>query len=134
MIAALLAGQVDYGTELLLAVQGQVQAGKLKILGVATPQRWSVIQNVATVAEQGVPGYEVLSWYGWVYPAGTPKAIVDRTNAALKEVLSRPVIREQLAKAGALANISSPESFGAQISAEVAKWKMVRDKAGIQPN
>lgn len=133
LIAAMLAGQVDYGVELVHAVRGQVEAGKLKLLGVATPQRWPTIPDVPTVAEQGVPGYAVISWYGWIYPAGTPKTIVDKTNAALKDVLARPAIREQLAKVGAVVNVSTPEGFGKQIADEVAKWKAVRDKAGIEP-
>src|SRR5665254_3386 len=93
VVAALLAGEVDYAVELVHAVQGQVQAGQLKLIAVATPQRWPTIPNVPTVAESGVPGYAVLSWYGWVYPAGTPQAIVDKTNAALKEILARTEIR-----------------------------------------
>ncbi len=133
LVTALLAGQVDYGVELVHAVQGQVQAGKLKLLAVGSPQRWPTIPSVPTVAESGVPGYAVTGWYGWVYPAGTPKPIVDKTNAALKDVLSRPAVREQLAKVGAVVHVTSPEEFGAQIANEVAKWKAVRDKAGLEP-
>ena len=86
-----------------------------------------------TVAEQGLPGYEVEGWYGFVYPAGTPKAIIDRTNAALKDILARPQIQEQLTKAGALAHYSTPAEFNTLIAGDVAKWKAVRDKAGLEP-
>ena len=86
-----------------------------------------------TVAESGVPGYAVIGWYGWVYPAGTPQAIVDKTNAALKEILARPAIREQLEKAGAAVHVSTPAEFGKHIADEVDKWKSVRDKAGLEP-
>lgn len=132
VVAALLAGELDYGVELAHAVQGQVQAGQLKLLAVGSPTRWPTIPNVPTVAESGVPGYVVLGWYGWLYPAGTPQAIVDKTNAALKEVLSRPAIREQLLKVGAVVHLSTPAEFGKHIASEVDKWKSVRDKAGIQ--
>jgi tripartite-type tricarboxylate transporter receptor subunit TctC len=132
VVAALLAGELDYGVELAHAVQGQVQAGQLKLLAVGSPARWPTIPNVPTVAESGVPGYVVLGWYGWLYPAGTPQAIVDKTNAALKEVLSRPVIREQLLKVGAVVHLSTPAEFGKHIANEVDNWKSVRDKAGIQ--
>ena len=74
-------------------MRGQVQAGQLKLLAVGGPTRWPTIPNVPTVAESGVPGYAVTGWYGWMYPAGTPQAIVDKTNAALKEVLARPAIQ-----------------------------------------
>ncbi len=132
VVAALLAGEVDYGVELAHAVRGQVEAGQLKILAVGAPARWPTLPNVPTVAESGVPGYSVVGWYGWLYPAGTPQAIVDKTNAALKEVLGRPAIREQLAKVGAIVHVSTPAEFGKHVADEVAKWQAVRVKAGIQ--
>ena len=95
-------------------------------------RRWPTLPNVPTVAESGVPGYSVVGWYGWLYPAGTPQAIVDKTNAALKEVLGRPEIREQLAKVGAVVHVSTPDEFAKHIADELAKWKAVREKAGIQ--
>jgi tripartite-type tricarboxylate transporter receptor subunit TctC len=103
-------------------------------LAVGTPTRWATIPDVPTVAESGVPGYSVGSWYGWVYPAGTPQAIVDKTNAALREVLAKPDIRDQLANVGALVHVTSPTEFGQYMTDEVAKWKAVRDKAGLEPN
>ncbi len=133
VLAALLAQEVDYAVELAHAVRGQVQAGELKMLAVASPTRWPTIPNVPTVAESGVPGYAVTGWYGWVYPAGTPQAIVDKTNAALQQILARPEIREQMLKAGAVVHVSSPAEFGKHMADEVAKWKSVRDTAGIEP-
>jgi tripartite-type tricarboxylate transporter receptor subunit TctC len=133
VVTALRAQEVDYAVELLHAVQGQVQSGEMKLLAVGAPTRWPTIPDVPTVAESGVPGYAVIGWYGWVYPAGTPQAIVDKTNAALKTVLARPEIKEQIAKAGAAVHVSSPAEFGKHIADEVAKWKSVRDKAGLEP-
>lgn len=132
VLAALLAKQVDYAVELAHAVRGQVQAGELKVLAVASPARWPTLPNVPTVAESGVPGYAVTGWYGWVYPAGTPQAIVDKTNAALRQVLARPEVQDQLIKVGAVVHVSSPAEFGQHIADEVAKWKAVRDNAGIE--
>ena len=132
VVTALLSGELDYGVELAHAVQGQVTAGQLKVLAVGSPKRWPTLPDVPTVAESGVPGYSVVGWYGWLYPAGTPKAIVDKTNAALKEVLSRPAIREQLLKVGAVVHVSTPAEFGKHIADEVAKWNSVRVKAGIE--
>jgi tripartite-type tricarboxylate transporter receptor subunit TctC len=133
VITGLRAGEVDYAVELVQAVQGQVQAGDLKILAVGAPARWPSIPNVPTVAESGVPGYAVTTWYGWVYPAGTPQVIVDKTYAALKQVLARPEIIDQMAKAGATVHLTSPAEFGKHIADEVAKWQSVRDKAGLTP-
>ena len=133
VVTALRAQEVDYAVELLHAVQGQVQAGELKLLAVAAPTRWPTIPDVPTVAESGVPEYAVIGWYGWVYPAGTPQAIIDKTNAALKEILGRPEIKDQMAKAGASVHVSTPAEFGQHMADEVAKWKAVRDKAGLEP-
>ncbi len=130
MIAALLSGEL--GVELAHAVQGQIKAGQVKTLAVASPKRWPTMPDVPTVAESGVPGYGVVGWYGWLYPAGTPKAIVDKTNAALAQVLSRPEVREQLAKAGAVVHLSTPAEIGAYIATEVDTRKSVREKAGIE--
>jgi tripartite-type tricarboxylate transporter receptor subunit TctC len=133
VVTALRAQEVDYAVELLHAVQGQVQAGELKLLAVAAPTRWPTIPDVPTVAESGVPEYAVIGWYGWVYPAGTPQAIIDKTNAALKEILGRPEIKDQMAKAGASVHVSTPAEIGRHMADEVAKWKAVRDKAGLEP-
>ena len=133
VVTALRAQEVDYAVELLHAVQGQVRAGELKLLAVGAPTRWPTIPDVPTVAESGVPGYAVIGWYGWVYPAGTPQAIVEKTNAALKEILARPEIKDQLSKAGASVHVSTAAAFGQHMTDEVAKWKAVRDKAGLEP-
>jgi tripartite-type tricarboxylate transporter receptor subunit TctC len=133
VITGLLAKDVDYAVELLQPLQGQVQAGELKLLAVGTPARWPAIPNVPTVAESGVPGYAVLSWYGFVYPAGTPQPIIDKTYAALKDIMARPEIRAQMAKSGAVVHFSTPAEFGKHIADEVDKWKAVRDKAALEP-
>ena len=132
VVTALLSGDISYGVELAHAVKGQVQAGQLKLLAVGAPKRWPTLPNVPTVAESGVPGYAVIGWYGWLYPAGTPKAIVDKTNAAIKEVLLRPSVNEQLEKVGVVVHVSTPAEFAKHIEDEVAKWKSVREKAGIE--
>ena len=133
LVGALLAGEVDYAVETFQAVQGQVQAGKLKLLAVGSATRSPNAPDVPTVAESGVPGYDVSGWYGWVYPAGVPQAIVDKTNAALKTVLAEPAIRDRLSKLGAVATMSTPAEFSTLLADEVAKWKAVRDKAGLKP-
>jgi len=132
VVTALISGQVDYGVELAHAVRGQVEAGQLKLLAVGAPSRWPPIPNTPTVAESGVPGYSVIGWYGWLYPAGTPLEIVDKTNAALKVALGQLEIREQLAKVGAVVHVSTPAEFAKHIDDETAKWKSVRERAGIE--
>jgi tripartite-type tricarboxylate transporter receptor subunit TctC len=87
---------------------------------------------VPTIAESGVPGYSVVGWYGLVFPAGTSQPIVDKMNKALRQVLARDDVRAQLAKVGAEIDVSSPQEFGQRLAEEVAKWKSVRDKAGLE--
>ena len=131
LIAAVRSGEVDYAVDPLHTVIGQVKAGDLKALAVSTPKRWPAAPDIPTVAESGVPGYDVVGWYGLLFPAGTPKAIVDKFYQALKEVLSRDEVKAQIAKTGALVSASSPEEFGQLLAAEVAKWNAVREKAGL---
>jgi tripartite-type tricarboxylate transporter receptor subunit TctC len=132
VVAALLAGEIDYAVELAHAVQGQIKAGQVKALAVGTPNRWPTLPDIPTVAESGVPGFGVVGWYGWFYPAGTPQPIVDKTNAAIKEVLNRPELKEQLAKAGAVVHTTTPAEFGKYVADEIGKWEQVREKAGIE--
>lgn len=132
LVTALITGEVDYGVELLHAVKGNADAGKLKILAVASPERVPAAPDIPTVAEQGVPGYSAVAWYGMVYPAGTPAEVVAKTSAALREILARKDIQAQLEKIGASAKSSTPEEFGKLLGAEVETWKAVRAAAGIE--
>jgi tripartite-type tricarboxylate transporter receptor subunit TctC len=133
VIGALLGKEVDYAVESLHSVRGQVEAGELKLLAVCGPERWPAIPDVPTVAESGIPGYAVSGWYGWLYPAGTPQPIVDKTYTALKEIVARPEIKAQMEKVGTSARLAGPAEFGKHIADEVAKWQAVRDKAGLTP-
>ena len=114
-------------------VLGQVRAGELKALAVTSTERWPALPDVPTAREQGVSDYDVTSWYGLVFPAGTPAPIVAKTNAALRKVLAMPEVRDKIAAAGALVKASTPEELGKHIEDEIAKWRVVRDKAGIEP-
>ncbi len=90
VVTGLLSGDVDYGVELAHAVRGQVESGQLKLLAVGSPARWPTIPTVPTVAESGVPGYAVVGWYGWLYPAGTPQTIVDKTQCRAQRGVVAP--------------------------------------------
>jgi tripartite-type tricarboxylate transporter receptor subunit TctC len=85
-----------------------------------------------TFAESGLPGYDVTSWYGLSFAAGTPAPIVEKTNKAMRELLASAVVKEQILKAGALVRSSTPDELKAHIADEIAKWKSVREKAGIE--
>ncbi|MBI3435786.1 MAG: tripartite tricarboxylate transporter substrate binding protein [Proteobacteria bacterium] len=132
LVAALRSTEIDFLVEPVHTVIGQIRAGDLKALAIGTPKRWAATPDIPTVAESGVPGYDVLGWYGLVYPAGTAKAVIAKTHDGLRTVLEREAVKEQIAKTGALVNLTSAGEFGQQIATEIAKWRMVRDKAGLE--
>jgi tripartite-type tricarboxylate transporter receptor subunit TctC len=114
----LLSGQVQLMFSSVVAIVPHVKAGKLRALAVSSTERLSLLPDLPTVAEAGVPGYQASSWYGILAPAGTPAEIVRRLNAALVKVIAQPDVRAALAKEGADPVGNSPEAFGAFIQAE----------------
>ena len=133
LVTALLRKDIAYAVDLAHAVRGQVASGDLRILAVATPKRWPSLPDVPTIAESGIPGFDVLGWYGLVYPAGVPAPIVEKTSKALNQMLSSDHVKKQLENIGALAVQSSPQEFGKMIAEEVARWREVAKTAGIEP-
>ena len=132
-VAALISNEVQVVIELIQTVQGQVQSGALRAIAVTSPQRFPTVPDIPTFAESGLPGYDVTSWYGLSFPAGTPDAIVTRTNKAMQQLLATDNVRAQILKVGALVRSSTPDELKAHIADEIVKWKAVRDKAGIEP-
>jgi tripartite-type tricarboxylate transporter receptor subunit TctC len=108
-----------------------IRVGRLRLVAVTSGERWPLLPEVPTIAESGVPGYEVFIWNGLVVHAATPAAIVQRLHGELMEALkSKPVI-ELLAADGAMPKPETPQSFAAFLSNEVAKWRPVVKRAGI---
>ena len=131
VVSALLRGDAAFAVELYHAIRGQVDAGALRLLAVATPERWPGLENVPAIAET-FPGFGFRGWYGLVYPAGTPQAIIQKTHGALKEVLGREAVRKKLEGIGALANLSTPEEFRKIIESDIGSFREVAKKAGLE--
>jgi len=131
-VTGLLAGEVDFTFELVQAVLGQIRAGQLKALAVTGPVHEPALPELPTVAESGLPSFQVMSWYGLTMPAGTPEPIIARMNKALHDVLAREDIRAALVKVGATAKTSTPDELRQHVINEIAKWNDVREKAGIE--
>jgi tripartite-type tricarboxylate transporter receptor subunit TctC len=131
-LTGLIAGEVQLVVELVQTVQAQIQAGTLRAIAVTSPQRFPAVPDIPTFAESGLPGYDVTSWYGLSYPAGTPGGIVERTNTALRSLLATEAVRTQILKVGALVHSSTPDELKAHIADEITKWKAVREKAKIE--
>jgi tripartite-type tricarboxylate transporter receptor subunit TctC len=130
-ITALLSRDVQLTFELVQPVLGQIRSGDLRAVAVTSPQRYPALPDVPTVAESGVPEFQVMSWYGLAFPAGTPRPIIDKMNAGLRDVLARDDVRKQMINLGATAQTSTPEEMRRHIVNEIAKWSAVREKAGI---
>jgi tripartite-type tricarboxylate transporter receptor subunit TctC len=111
-----------------------VKAGKLRVIAVGGAQRLSVLPDVATVAEQGYPGFETTQWYGLNAPARTPAAIVDRLAAEAAKAAKQPSVAERFAVDNAEAVGSSPREYAEFIAREQARWGEVVRKAGIKAN
>ena len=128
----LVAGQVQIMFGTTPATLPQVKAGKLRALGVSGAKRSAAAPEVPTIAEAGVPGFEVLNWYGIVAPGKTPAAIVQKLNRDLLAVLQSPQMIESLSAQGLEAAARSPEQFGAFIKSEIAKYAKVIKAANIR--
>ncbi|HZM44506.1 MAG TPA: tripartite tricarboxylate transporter substrate binding protein [Burkholderiales bacterium] len=127
-MADLLAGQVVLMFDQPVSSMPMVQAGKLKVLGITSGQRFPTLKDIPTVAEQGLPGFEAISWSGICAPGATPRPIVDRIQAEVAKVLKVPEIRDRLLRDGIEPVGSTPEEFLAHTRREAQKWsKVVRE-------
>jgi tripartite-type tricarboxylate transporter receptor subunit TctC len=108
-----------------------VRSGKARALAVASPERYPLLPDVPTVAET-LPGVETMSWLGLAMAPGTPKPIVDRLNAELKEILAEPEIKERLSQLGGVSNWSTPEQMKNQVAREIERWNRVIDQKKIE--
>ncbi len=130
-ITGLIQDEVQMTFELVPAVQSQIAAGKLRAVAVTSPELFAAMPDTPTIMEAGLP-YNVTSWYGLAFPAGTPKPIVDKLNAAVTEILARPEIIAQINKTGIAPKSSSPDALQKHVSSEITKWKDLIKKAGIE--
>lgn len=131
-IAATTANETQLLVEVAAPVIGQIRGGALNALAVTTATRFPGLPNVPTVAEAGLPGYDVTTWYALVFPAKTPAAIVEKTRAALHTALAREDVRKLMQNAAFLPGESTPAELAAHMKSEIVRWGAVREKAGIK--
>ncbi|GAB3766945.1 tripartite tricarboxylate transporter substrate binding protein [Ramlibacter monticola] len=123
-------GQVPMMYADLVAALPHIKSGKLRAIGVGSPQRVSVLPEVKTIAEQGFKGFDAVSWGGLLAPPGTPKDVVERVSREVGEILADKVVQEKLLNAGAIANYQKPQQMAVRIRTDYDKWgKVIRDKA-----
>ena len=128
----LIAGRIHLMFDNASSIGQQVKAGRVRGLGVTSLKRSSAYPDIPTIAEAGVPGYEVTVWGGVVAPAGVPKAIIMQLNAEMNKAISDPVVKEALNLRGYETTPISIEQFTAFINRENAKWADVVKRAGIR--
>jgi tripartite-type tricarboxylate transporter receptor subunit TctC len=132
-VTDLLAGQIDLMFAPAQSVMPHVQAGKLKAYAVTSATRYSILPDLPTVAESGVPGYEAVGWFGLLAPAKTPAAIVDKISSDANRVLGEPAVKQQMAILGAEPSAGTPAQFARFIRDDQAKWSKLMRERGIVP-
>jgi tripartite-type tricarboxylate transporter receptor subunit TctC len=126
-----LGGHVMMMMDAVTTMSPMITNGQVRALATTGPMRSTVLPNVPTAAEAGLPGFEATIWLGFMAPKGTPPAIVDRLNTEMAKIQARPEIKDGWAKQGAVPLVMSPAQFGAYIQADVAKWAKVIETAKI---
>jgi tripartite-type tricarboxylate transporter receptor subunit TctC len=132
VVTDLLAGQVDVMFDNVPNVINHVRAGKMKAYAVSSGKRSALAPEIPTVAEAGLPGYEVNVWFATFVPAGTPPEIVQRLNVEISKILNAPDVKERFGKQGVEVQTNTPEQQQAFVRTEVERWARVIKTAGIK--
>lgn len=128
----LVAGQVHLVFSNLLSSLPYVRSGRVRALAVTSAMRYGAVPEIPTVAESGLPGFDAVNWYGWLAPAGTPAAIVNKLNAEIGNVVRMPEVQQRFARDGAEPVTSTPSQFSARIVSEVVRWRKVVKEANLR--
>jgi tripartite-type tricarboxylate transporter receptor subunit TctC len=131
VLAALRGNSVQVSFEFLPAVIGHIKAGFIRPIAVTPRTRFGLLPDVPTLAESGVPGYEVTSWNGLAVPAKTPKAIIDRLNEEVRAAISSPQVEQRFQELSVEPNPSTPQHMHRFVISEITKWNALIDKAKI---
>jgi tripartite-type tricarboxylate transporter receptor subunit TctC len=127
----LVGGQIQFMTDTVNSVMSFVRDKRMKMLAVTTAKRMTLFPDVPTLAESGMPGFEVGAWQGVMVPTGTPQAVVDKLNAEIVKALKSPDVRQRLALQGAEPLGSTPQEYGAYVKKELARWAGVVKATGV---
>ena len=131
-MTSVLAGETIFMFDNIVTTLPLARAGKLRALAVTTLKHSRVADNIPTLAESGVPGYDANAWFGVFAPAGTPAAVINRLHAEISRIVKIPEMRDRFLALGAEPVGNSPEQFAAFFRAEVAKWGTVVRESGAQ--
>lgn len=130
--ADVMAGRVPVYFMNILQSLSLIRAGKLRALGVTTPERTPIAPDLPTIAESGIKGYDMTNWYGMLVPASTPRESITKLNAEVTRILKLPELQKRLAQDGMTVVASAPADFAAFLEREIAKFSRVIEAAGIK--
>ncbi len=130
--AALMAGEVQVALGGITQMMPHVKAGKVRLIGVTTPERSKALPDVPTMAEQGAPGFAYEQWIGMGVTGATPQPLIERLNAELVRAAKHPDIIGKLADDGTIIVASTPEEFRERIATEAARWRKVAQMTGAK--
>jgi tripartite-type tricarboxylate transporter receptor subunit TctC len=130
----LLSGQIALMWSTPVGVMQFVEQGKLKTLGVTTPQRVAILPNVATLAENAVPGFDLQAWLGIAAPAGAPPEVVDRLSQAIREITEMPDVQKRMAAMGQNLDFRNSDEYRERLARDHQKFGAIIRAAGIEPN
>ncbi len=129
---AVLGGQVQMMFDAITTMAGQAHAGKVRALGTTGKKRSSVMPDVPTIAEAGVPGYEATIWLGLMAPAGTPRPILEKLNTEVNKIINAPDVKEAWGKQGAVPMGMSVDEFGKFVREDIGKWAKLVKATGMK--
>ena len=122
-IPAMLSGDLDFALDNLASYVPVIQEGRMRALAITSAERWPTLPDVPTMAEAGVPNFVVSSWQGFVFPAGTPRAAIDRLNGALRRIAGEQALKDRFLRVGAQAVWTTPEEMTARAERERPMWQ-----------
>lgn len=131
-VSALLSGEVQVLLTNMASTLPFVKSGKITALGVSSLKRSSLAPELPTVAEAGIPGFEYVTWYGMVVPAGVPESIISRIQADTAKAIGKAQVRERFARQGLIVYSTSAADFGIYLQAEIEKWHKLVRVAGVR--
>jgi tripartite-type tricarboxylate transporter receptor subunit TctC len=133
LLTDLAGGQVEVAFDVFPMVRPFIQSGKVRPVAIATDARSPLMPQIPTVAEAGLKGYEVYSWHGFMAPAGTPQAVIDKLNKQINVILKQEDIKKTFNEQGVTPDGGSPSQFDSFIRKQMDLWKQVVKQSGITP-
>ena len=132
ILTGMLGGDVDFGMSTVTVAAPHIESGAVRALAVTSKNRWKDLPDVPTLAEAGVPNYEVISWSGFAAPPRTPQAVIDRIHAEIQRSIKVPGVKERLARLGGDVRGTTPAEMRALVARQVALWAKLAKEANIQ--